>query len=79
MKLRYTVRNGAGEETTHKNLKVYGLAWWHIPLLPALGRQRQEYLHKFEVNLVYVVRTTCTTYEILSQKPNKQELQKVEN
>ena len=28
-------------------------AWWGTPLIPALGRQRQENLCEFEANLVY--------------------------
>jgi hypothetical protein len=31
-----------------------GQAWWHKPLIPALGRQRQEDLSKFKTNLVYI-------------------------
>ena len=27
--------------------------WWHIPLIPALGRQRQEDLCEFKTSLVY--------------------------
>jgi hypothetical protein len=27
-------------------------AWWHKPLIPALGRQRQANICEFEVNLV---------------------------
>ena len=27
--------------------------WWHMPLISALRRQRQEDLHEFKVSLVY--------------------------
>jgi hypothetical protein len=27
--------------------------WWHVPLIPALRRQRQEDLCEFEASLVY--------------------------
>ena len=27
--------------------------WWHTPLIPALGRQRQVDLCEFEASLVY--------------------------
>jgi hypothetical protein len=36
--------------------------WWFIPVIPALGRQRQE-KHEFKDNL---------GYEILSQKKQKE-------
>jgi hypothetical protein len=28
-------------------------AWWHMPLIPALRRQRQTDLHEFEASLDY--------------------------
>jgi hypothetical protein len=31
-------------------------AWWYIPVIPALGRLRQEY-HEFETSLGYRVRS----------------------
>ena len=29
--------------------------WWHMPLIPALSRQRQEDLYEFEASLIYKV------------------------
>jgi hypothetical protein len=28
-------------------------AWWHMPLIPALGRQKQEDFYEFEASLIY--------------------------
>jgi hypothetical protein len=30
-------------------------AWWYMPLIPALWRQRQVNLFQFETSLVYIV------------------------
>ena len=39
------------------NVKVSRIAgwWWHTPLIPGLGRQRQVDLCEFKVSLVYRV------------------------
>jgi hypothetical protein len=29
--------------------------WWHIPLIPAFGRQKQADLCDFEANMVYIM------------------------
>lgn len=33
----------------------HGWVWWHLPLVPAFERQRQEKLYQFEARLVYIV------------------------
>ena len=42
--------------------------WWRMPLIPALGRQRQADLCEFEANLVYratgLPKQTTTTTKI---------------
>ena len=42
-----------------KVLKIIKLAgcWWHTPLIPALGSQRQEGIFEFEASLVYRAST----------------------
>ena len=32
-----------------------GRAWWCMPLIPALKRQRQVYLCEFKASLIYIV------------------------
>jgi hypothetical protein len=32
---------------------VIDMSWWHIPLIPAFGRLREEAFFKFETSLVY--------------------------
>ena len=42
-----------------------GLAWWHTPLIPALGRQRQVDSCEFKTSLVY--RTSSKITETVTQ------------
>ena len=43
------------KETHHyiKLIYVNNRQWWHTPLIPALGRQRQADLCEFEASLGY--------------------------
>jgi hypothetical protein len=34
-------------------LNILAVWWWHLPLIPTLGRQRQEALCEFKASLVY--------------------------
>jgi hypothetical protein len=47
--------------------------WWHRPLAPALGRQRQVDFCEFEDSLVYIVspRTAKAMYKDLVSKKKK--------
>jgi hypothetical protein len=47
------------------------LAWWCIPVIPALEKQRQED-QKFETSLGYIVRSCLKT-----KQKNKQTVKKV--
>ena len=54
-------------------LTLAGWQWWHTPLIPALGRQRQVDICEFKASLVYRVnsRTGSNATEKL-EKQNKQ-------
>jgi hypothetical protein len=69
-----------GENTPPKEVRTQrgqnwekSWAWWYMPLIPALRRQRQEDLYEFEASLVYRVsaRTARTTQRNLSRKTSK--------
>jgi hypothetical protein len=34
--------------------------WWYVPIIPALGRRRQEYC-KFKANLSYITKIYIKT------------------
>jgi hypothetical protein len=60
-------------ETLSIRKDSWSWAWWHMPLIPALGRQRPVdfWISEFEASLVYRVssRTESRLYrETLSQK-----------
>jgi hypothetical protein len=46
-----------------KMFKMWSQAWWHIPVIPALGRLRQKH-QKFEASVGYISKS-------LSQKNPK--------
>jgi hypothetical protein len=58
----------------HKTAKVWksiilGRAWWHKPLMSALGKQKQVDSCEIEVSLLYILSSrTVACREILSQK-----------
>jgi hypothetical protein len=39
--LDLVLSSGEKEKKKKKNPKIFSRAWWHMPLIPALGRQRQ--------------------------------------
>jgi len=41
-------------ENQRQNLDLHSQPWWHMPLIPALRRQRQEDLYEFWANLIYI-------------------------
>jgi hypothetical protein len=47
--------------------------WWHVPLIPALGKQKQAELCEFKASLVYRMRsrTAKEHREILTQRKEK--------
>jgi hypothetical protein len=47
------------EKETRKKKSNRGQEWWHIPLVPALRRQRQVALSRFPASLVF--RVTSST------------------
>ena len=53
--------------------------WWRTPLIPALGRQRQEDLYEFKSSLVYKAvpgQLGLLHREILSQKIKTKQINK---
>ena len=51
--------------------------WWHTPLLPALGRQRQEDLCELEASLVY--KESSRTARVTQENPVSQKGQGIKN
>ena len=70
MVLKLKVIKSTGEL---KNFKKAG-RWWHMPLIPALGRQRQADPCEFQVNLIYRAssRTGSKAAEKTCLETNKQ-------
>lgn len=46
-------------------IKIMSQDWCHTPLIPVLGRKRQEDLYEFEARLVY--RTSSRTARAVTQ------------
>ena len=42
--------------------------WWHMPLIPVLGRQRQVNFCEFKPSLVYIDFQGCTVRHCLSKR-----------
>ena len=47
-------------------MHILSWAWWHMPLIPALGRQRQ-WVSEFEASLVY--RVSSRTARTIQRNP----------
>lgn len=62
---KYTVKYQAQKSISARQ-------WWHTPLIPALGRQRQVTLNEFKVSLVYnASSTTARIRNPVLKKQNK--------
>ena len=66
--------------TTLRN-KNLAWQWWHMPLIPAFARQKQENLYVFETSLVYKMsagQSSKLYTETLFQKQKQKTKQKEE-
>ena len=50
--------------------------WWLMPLMPALGRQKQADIYEFKVNLVYRASSKPTQVYTVSRRKKKKRRKK---
>jgi hypothetical protein len=60
---------------THHIKKIISQAWWYLPVIPALRRQKQEDC-QFEASLVYTVRPCLKKQTNKALPPQKKERKK---
>jgi hypothetical protein len=69
-----------GNETLQFVSNAFLVKWWHMPLIPALGRQRQVDLSVFYASLIYTVSFPGQPgwhSKILSKKKKKKKKKRV--
>jgi hypothetical protein len=55
VKSRFELSSTITNSLNYIRIQCLAAQWWHKPLIPALGRQRQSDLCEFEASLVYRV------------------------
>lgn len=60
---------------TKCSLKKHSVAWWHMSLIPALGRQRQVELCETEANMIHRASSSQLS-EAPTEKQNRKEKRK---